>query len=687
MLNVFSIGESLGIKNPLMEMKNSLDIDLFIKEKTTYHETQIIKKLESNYIPAYFVKEGNVFIIKGDTDLDKLLSTTIIEPIYLTQFFYQITFALYDLHLKIGYHRDIKPQNIIIYRGPPPYATLIDFDKAKEANTQTDSYNTLYSSTPQYEAPEAAHGRYYYASDIYMLGMTLFHMVTTKWPYPDLNRDVFLKYKKENILQPSLPPTLSYDVECMIRFLCRSNPIERPSDNLLLVILHEKKFSFPNVYPSNIPTYQKATERNQINIKDEDNIENTINNERKYLMTYDEIDDFCEEFFGDSNLNLSRFSTAKEVRRFLKMKLNESKYDKGNKRDLQKIRRYNLINEIIHRISTEPLVASLFYEKCYQKSNCSNYTSSFNAQNSFDQYSNDGPIALDPLNNLKEELYHLQKGRFLNYSLPQQMKNLLLSSLKKVNQNQEPFSEDNQEFNLILGQLPHNNNINKAFDFTSYFKNSIKYSPISKYPNCMLSESAILQYYYRLVDATAFYTKKPHHRSKYPSDKNMLSETALFPIFGIQSAHPFCLFAYDKHDLIYYTNTVINKSIDITQSSEYLIFRFMFMFVQLFKGKYVNTDYELASEYSRLIPLNGFELQRHNVIKPVVCYIQQIYNSIGAAYDKREILVLRKLLNAEEKTEIINGQPPYVKGHYILSNVRNIINNQKTFNLYFKNKI
>lgn len=100
----------------------------------------------------------------------------------LIDWLYQLCQGLAAIHAQNIYHNDIKPENIIIDNNNNP--VLIDFGNAvSDKNKTHQSY--LHAVTPAYSAPEqhakklSEMGAW---TDIYGLGATMYHCITTKRP-------------------------------------------------------------------------------------------------------------------------------------------------------------------------------------------------------------------------------------------------------------------------------------------------------------------------------------------------------------------------------------------------------------------------------------------------------------------------------------------------------------------------
>src|SRR5262249_36557856 len=93
--------------------------------------------------------------------------------------------AIHFAHEKGVLHRDLKPSNILIDEKGDPHVT--DFGLAKQINDEPSLTKTgAILGTPAYMAPEQAagnRGQVGPQSDVYSLGVVLYHMLTGRPPF------------------------------------------------------------------------------------------------------------------------------------------------------------------------------------------------------------------------------------------------------------------------------------------------------------------------------------------------------------------------------------------------------------------------------------------------------------------------------------------------------------------------
>ncbi|MDX9720898.1 MAG: serine/threonine-protein kinase [Myxococcota bacterium] len=151
--------------------------------------------------------------------------------------------ALHFAHLAGVIHRDVKPSNFLIERtGHAPRLFVADFGLAKVNQLRRTVTGTVLGSF-DYMAPEqlADASRVDERSDIYALGLTLFHCLAGKLPTHGLCIQDMILYKEQHRL-PALSPTdlqLPQLIDRIIEQACASRPEQRyPNMKAFLQALH-----------------------------------------------------------------------------------------------------------------------------------------------------------------------------------------------------------------------------------------------------------------------------------------------------------------------------------------------------------------------------------------------------------------------------------------------------------------
>jgi len=223
-----SLGSSFAIKEVPKTLSNQIDL---------LAEPLLLTRLKHSALPKIFdIVENDDYLyiieefIEGRT-LDSLLQEqkTVPEQIVVA-WAKEICRLLSYLHSRKPYpiiYRDMKPSNLMVT--PEGQIKLIDFGIAREYKEESGS-DTTYMGTRGYAAPEQYGTAQTDArTDIYGLGVTLYHLVTGKGPNDppfelkpvrELNRD--LSHGIEHILRKSTqqdPETRYQSAEAMLHDL------------------------------------------------------------------------------------------------------------------------------------------------------------------------------------------------------------------------------------------------------------------------------------------------------------------------------------------------------------------------------------------------------------------------------------------------------------------------------------
>lgn len=100
---------------------------------------------------------------------------------FALQVLHQVLLGLAHAHERGVIHRDVKPENILLWRDGR--VKIADFGVSRFAEPAT---HTTATGTPSYRAPEQAYGRPRFASDVFAVALVFYEMVTLElpsWPF------------------------------------------------------------------------------------------------------------------------------------------------------------------------------------------------------------------------------------------------------------------------------------------------------------------------------------------------------------------------------------------------------------------------------------------------------------------------------------------------------------------------
>lgn len=124
-------------------------------------------------------------------------------------------------------HRDVKPGNLLIE--PGDVVKVTDFGVSRATDQTTLTATGMVMGTAQYLAPELALGKPATpASDLYALGIIAYEALVGKRPFAAASA-VDIAIAQVNDPVPTLPSTISRDMQRIIKGLLEKNPRKRPA--------------------------------------------------------------------------------------------------------------------------------------------------------------------------------------------------------------------------------------------------------------------------------------------------------------------------------------------------------------------------------------------------------------------------------------------------------------------------
>ncbi|WP_058305875.1 serine/threonine-protein kinase [Gracilibacillus massiliensis] len=206
-------------------LKKSLVVKDIRKRQSSNHEVllnslvveaNMLKKLEHPALPRIYdiieTKDGIYVVmdyIEGESLKEKLDREYRVPPDDVIEWAKQLADVLGYLHNQEPHpiiYRDMKPDNVMLT--PDGKIKLVDFGIAREYKTES-STDTTNLGTKAYAAPEQIAGKQTdRRTDIYSLGVTLYHLVTGK----SLNEPPF-EIRPIRTWDPTLPEGLEYIIQ------------------------------------------------------------------------------------------------------------------------------------------------------------------------------------------------------------------------------------------------------------------------------------------------------------------------------------------------------------------------------------------------------------------------------------------------------------------------------------------
>ena len=155
--------------------------DRFTREA---HVASLLRSPYTAYLLDYGFEQERYFLVmrfaEGETMRDALRRGPL-SPARALGIAAQMARALEEAATRGVVHRDIKPDNIMLTAGDR--VQVLDFGIARQTGAATLTGTGAFIGTPMYAAPETTEERADHRSDLYSLGVTLYHMLTGQPPF------------------------------------------------------------------------------------------------------------------------------------------------------------------------------------------------------------------------------------------------------------------------------------------------------------------------------------------------------------------------------------------------------------------------------------------------------------------------------------------------------------------------
>ena len=235
-------------------------------------EARMVSKLKCPHTITMYdygqTEDGQLFMslefVDGLTLTDLLTQEGALSPDRVSKIMRQVLMSLYEAHQYGMLHRDIKPQNIMVYEhfGMTDQVKLLDFgivkligSEAQKDFTDLTSDDTLVG-TPRYMSPEYIRGEdIIEASDIYSLGLVMYELLVGEQAI-QANSSIQIigkQLERESFYLPQNLGHLDPALRAIINGMVEKNTSKRYSNTKQIIEDLEARERDPSTIPPNAP--------------------------------------------------------------------------------------------------------------------------------------------------------------------------------------------------------------------------------------------------------------------------------------------------------------------------------------------------------------------------------------------------------------------------------------------------
>lgn len=213
------------------------------------------------------VSQGNVHyivseLLEGITLAQLLQQQGALSPERVAHIIRQVASALDYAHSRGYIHRDIKPSNIMVDPDQSDHVTLMDFGLVQAPGDSRITRTGFIMGTPDYMSPEQAKGDFIdHRTDVYSLGVTLYHALTGVVPFTKSTPHAVLL--AHIIEDPPPMSTAEHTIPGQVETVARKAIAKDPGDryqragdlaaDLDMAVYHPETFTVPPERPSMYP--------------------------------------------------------------------------------------------------------------------------------------------------------------------------------------------------------------------------------------------------------------------------------------------------------------------------------------------------------------------------------------------------------------------------------------------------